>query len=232
MNRWRTKVYSFPRVGLRTTWSRNFWRVSLNSRVKTESLGEFDFRCQSPINQRTLRGITWIMTGWFWMTGWNISTSVTSFLVNRRITLTRCVTLSHWISSKSWIWDIRFQRRISDWLGYPLWSQISSQVYWSMGPMVDDQRTEIRPIIESPISGQGCPIEMSGIHGNSVELTPWNFPVSENFGNGWKFHTILTHLGWGWSLGLGRTEVVGRTGVVGGLVMTGGLPYYEWIWIE
>jgi hypothetical protein len=57
-------------------------------------------------------------------------------------------------------------------------------------------------------SGHRCPFEVSGIHGNSGELTPWNFPMSESFGNGWKFHTILTHPGWGSCLGFGRIGVV------------------------
>lgn len=63
-------------------------------------------------------------------------------------------------------------------VGISLWSQNSSQVYWSMGPLVDDQRTEIRPP-SGVQSGHGCPVEVSGIHGNSGELTPWNFPMSE-----------------------------------------------------
>lgn len=36
-------------------------------------------------------------------------------------------------------------------------------------------------------SSHGCPIEVSGIHGNSGELTPWNFPMSESFGDGGHF---------------------------------------------
>jgi hypothetical protein len=78
--------------------------------------------------------------------------------------------------------------------------------------------TERKSVQSSGVqSGHGCPIEMSGIHGNSGELTPWNFPISDSFGNGWKFHTILTHPVLGSSLGLGNTEVDGELWLLGGL---------------
>ena len=97
-----------------------------------------------------------------------------------------------------------------------------------MGPSVYDQRTEIRPIIGSPI-WSWLSIEVSGIHENSRELTPWIFfPVLENFRVD-PFHTMWTHPNCRTSLrlgGLGMTkgyylvlDGVGLMELIGGTTM-------------
>jgi len=61
-------------------------------------------------------------------------------------------------------------------------------------------------------SGQGWPVEMSGIHGNSGELTPWNFPILESFGDDGNFTQFWPTLFEGrvWGLGgLGLLEDCG-----------------------